>query len=83
MSEQTEKVSADMIANIDNQGGPLSPAESFITKKEVARRLGRGVRTIDSWKQLGLLPYYKMGKCVYFRWSEVQEAIAHNGRRMN
>jgi hypothetical protein len=83
LSAQKEKVSADMIANMDNQAGPLSPVENFITKKEVARRLGRGVRTIDSWKQLGLIPYYKVGKCVYFRWSEVQDAIARNGRRMN
>lgn len=46
--------------------------EPFITKPEVARRLSKKVRTIDSWMQQGLLPYYKIGRSVSFKWSEVE-----------
>jgi excisionase family DNA binding protein len=46
--------------------------ESFINKPEVARRLGKWVRTIDNWMQQGLLPYYKIGRSVAFKWSEVE-----------
>jgi excisionase family DNA binding protein len=46
--------------------------EPFINKPEVARRLGKRVRTIDNWMQEGLLPYYKIGRSVAFKWSEVE-----------
>jgi predicted DNA-binding transcriptional regulator AlpA len=46
--------------------------EPFISKPEVARRLGKRVRTIDNWMQLRLLPYYKIGRSVAFKWSEVK-----------
>lgn len=40
--------------------------EPFINKPEVARRLGKRVRTIDNWMQQGLLPYYKIGRSAVF-----------------
>jgi len=46
--------------------------EPFITKAEVARRLGKRIRTVDNWMQRGLLPYYKIGRAVAFKWSEVE-----------
>ncbi len=50
--------------------------EAFINKPEVARRLGKRVRTVDNWMQQGLLPYYKIGRSVAFKWSEVEVALA-------
>ena len=49
--------------------------EPFITKPEVARRLNKRVRTIDNWMQQGLLPYYKIGRSVSFKWSEVEQHL--------
>lgn len=46
--------------------------EGFINKAEVARRLNKRVRTIDNWMRRGILPYYKMGRSVAFKWSEVE-----------
>lgn len=64
--------------------GPVRPVadinevviEKFITKRDLSRRLGKSLRTIDSWMQRGLLPYYKIGHTVSFRWSEVQTRLA-------
>ena len=53
------------------------PFEPFITKPEVARRLGKRVRTVDNWMQQGLLPYYKIGRSVSFKWSEVERHLEH------
>jgi excisionase family DNA binding protein len=57
----------------------LTPAavgfEPFITKPEVARRLNKRVRTVDNWMQQGLLPYYKIGRSVAFKWSEVERQL--------
>jgi excisionase family DNA binding protein len=54
--------------------------EVFITKREVARRLNKDVRTVDKWMQRGILPYYKIGRSVNFKWSEVEVALARTCR---
>jgi len=45
--------------------------EDFIDKLEVSRRLRMRPRTVDAWMRRGLLPYYKLGRVVRFKWSEV------------
>ena len=60
---------AAAISNSD--AGP----EVFIKKREVARRLQKQVRTVDNWMKRGLLPYYKIGRSVSFKWSEVEEHL--------
>lgn len=61
------------------QGGKAEAVEprveAFINKREVARRLGKTLRTVDNWMLSGLLPYYKMGRSVSFRWSEVERQL--------
>lgn len=47
----------------------------FLTKKEVAERLGRTPRCIELWMRRGLLPYIKISRSVYFRWPDVVEAL--------
>lgn len=54
--------------------------EPFIDKAEVAKRLGRGVRTVESWMQQGLLPYYKIKQSVSFKWSEVEQHLKESCR---
>jgi excisionase family DNA binding protein len=49
--------------------------EPYIDKQEMARRLNKKLRTIDSWMKRGLLPYYKIGRCVSFKWSEVEKHL--------
>ena len=46
--------------------------EPFITKGELARRLGTSVATVDGWMEQGIVPFYKPKFSVRFRWSEVQ-----------
>lgn len=55
-------------------------AEEFINKAEVARRLKKKLRTIDNWMKRGILPYYKMGRSVSFKWSDVQTHLESNFR---
>ena len=47
-------------------------AENFIDKPEVARRLKKTIRSVDNWMKRGLLPYYKIGRSVLFKWSDVE-----------
>ena len=54
---------------------PSLPAEPFITKPEVARRLCKPIRTITNWMRRDWIPYHKMGRAVLFKWSEVEAKI--------
>ena len=59
---KTEKLKTDLAA------------EGFLTKTQVAVRLNRSVKTVNNWMRRKILPYYKPGRSVLFRWSEV---VAH------
>ena len=59
---------------------PPAHEEAFINKLEVAKRLGKTLRTVDNWMNRGILPYYKIGRSVEFRWSEVEHHLALTAR---
>lgn len=64
-----------------SQGVPVSaPVEPFIDKLEVGKRLGMRPRTVDDWMSRGLLPYYKVGRSVRFKWSDVESHLSANCR---
>jgi excisionase family DNA binding protein len=68
----------EQIKPADSPEVPVS--EPFINKEEVARRLGKTLRTVDNWMSRGLLPYYKVGRSVVLKWSEVEAHLAHTCR---
>jgi len=47
--------------------------ESLLTKNEVAERAKVSVRTVDNWIRTGFVPYYKLGRTVRFKGSELQQ----------
>jgi len=86
-TQMNQTVVAGHGAVISPQGPVISdptcggrPVEEFIDKREVARRLKKRVRTIDNWMKRGILPYYKIGRSVCFRWSEIEAALARTCR---
>lgn len=72
MTMQTNQVAAAVTGGV--------PVEEFINKAEVARRLKKQVRTVDNWMRRGILPYYKIGRSVAFKWSEIEAALARTCR---
>ncbi len=61
-------------------GQPVAMAEPFIDTPEVARRLSKTLRTVDNYMVRGLLPYYKIGRSVSFKWSEIEARLAQTCR---
>jgi len=61
-------------------GAGTRPFEEFIDKPEVGKRLAMRPRTIDDWMRRGLLPFYKVGRSVRFKWSEVEAHLEANCR---
>lgn len=65
------------VAAVIGDPAPLTRQEfeGYINKHECARRLGRTVRSVDTYMALGIIPFYKLGRTVAFKWSEVDEHI--------
>ena len=70
---RTEIVSSD--GQQPAPAGVSAGFEGYINKHECARRLGRTVRSVDTYMALGIVPFYKLGRTVAFKWSEVDEHI--------
>lgn len=49
--------------------------ENLITKRELACRLKRTVRTITNWQRRGIIPYVRWRHAVYFDWQAVQARL--------
>lgn len=64
-------------ANPTEATGPANGPgfEGYIDKRECARRLGRTARSVDTYMALGMVPFYKLGRTVAFKWSEVDAHI--------
>jgi len=71
-AKATVTATAITIAKNPPVTAPVTAPEDFISKKEVARRLDKTVRTVENWMERGILPYYKLGRTVSFRWSEIE-----------
>ena len=61
----------------ENAGDTAKDASNeLLTKSELAPKLKRSRRTLDAWMRQGKIPYFKLGKSVLFRWSDVVEQLA-------
>lgn len=58
----------------------VPPVEPFIGKAEAAQRLGIKQRTLDQWLKVGRVPFYRIGRSVRLRWSEIQAHLADTCR---
>jgi excisionase family DNA binding protein len=47
----------------------------FLTKKQLAARLNRSVRTIQYWMKRGIIPFYKIEGTVLFDPEKVSRAL--------
>ena len=52
-----------------------APGERLITKRELAAKIHRSVRTVDDWIRRKRIPYFKIGRSVLFRWSVVLQHL--------
>ena len=56
--------------------------ERYLTKMEVAARLGMTARTIEHWMARGIIPYLKIGRgrraTVLFKWADIEAHLKSN-----
>jgi len=49
--------------------------KGYITKQQAADLLGMTARTIDNYMKTGLVDYYKFGRAVLFKESEIMASV--------
>ncbi|GAA4273748.1 helix-turn-helix domain-containing protein [Aquimarina gracilis] len=56
----------------------ISPEEDRLTQKEAAKFLGISVTSLISWKKKGKVPYYQIGRSIFFSKSELLKLARKN-----
>lgn len=56
----------------------LNSEEDRLNQKEAARFLGISVTSIISWKKKGLVPYFQIGRSIFFSKAELLELARKN-----
>jgi len=60
---------------MDTKSTSLRTELDLITEQELARHLKICRRQLYNWRVAGLIPYFKLGKAVRFRVTDVNEAL--------
>ena len=68
----------DEIKKTDINDSSLAPSEDRLTQKEAANFLGISVTSLISWKKQGKIPYYQIGKSIFFSKSELLKIARRN-----
>lgn len=56
----------------------VNSEEDKLTQKEAAKFLGISVTSLISWKKKGKVPYYQIGRSIFFSKSELLELARKN-----
>ncbi|MEO3407376.1 helix-turn-helix domain-containing protein [Mucilaginibacter sp. CAU 1740] len=69
-----QAVRAELQEHFKTEGSQLPNSEKLLSKQELAAELGVSLVTLTDWMKKGL-PYLRLHKRVYFRKSEVLNAM--------
>ncbi|MEO3408453.1 helix-turn-helix domain-containing protein [Mucilaginibacter sp. CAU 1740] len=69
-----QAVRAELQEHFKTEGSQLPNSEKLLSKKELAAELGVSLVTLTDWMKKGL-PYLRLHKRVYFRKSEILNAM--------
>lgn len=75
---QKSKLAFDAVGLIRESHHPILGGISFMNDEQVAERLNVTRRTVQNYRDSGLIPYYKIcGKCLYAE-HEIDQLIEEN-----
>ncbi|MCX6266821.1 MAG: helix-turn-helix domain-containing protein [Bacteroidetes bacterium] len=57
------------------------PRLTWLEPEEIARLLNVGKRSIDNYRDAGLIPYSKLGGKVYYRICDIEDYLTENMKR--
>ena len=68
----------EMIKTETISNSPINREEDRLTQKEAAKFLGVSVTTIISWKKSGKVPYYSVGRSIFYSKKELLDIARKN-----
>jgi len=57
---------------------PKKEDDTLLTRKDVAKLFSISLVTVNEWKRVGRIPYYRMNRRIYFKKEELLKAIEIN-----
>ncbi len=78
----TESIRQVLTENTNTEKDHLGEKEEILMMDDVLRIFRVSKVTIHKWKKKGLLPYYKMGRKLYFKRSEVIGLLSKKKRKI-
>ena len=60
------------------QDSPVNSEDDKLTQREAAKFLGISVTSLKSWKKKGKVPYYQIGRSIFFSKSELLKLARKN-----
>ncbi|MDR1182793.1 MAG: helix-turn-helix domain-containing protein [Bacteroidales bacterium] len=72
------RIGSNRIFNYKKLRKPTLLGETFLTNKEVCKTLGLGVRTLQDYRERGLLAYYKIEGKILYKLSDVLQMLENN-----
>ncbi len=75
IGELTRSVAAEVVRTLKEQELVSSTDEQLVKMKDLAKELKVSVQTIITWKNAGKIPFYRLANKVFFKRSEVIEAM--------
>lgn len=73
-----------MVANVEEMVEDCKPAlngERFLTDKEISERLKVSLRTLQDYRDNGLLPYHQLGGKILYKESDIEKVLKENYRQ--
>jgi hypothetical protein len=74
----TIRIGSNKIFNYKKLRKPTLLGETFLTNKEVCKTLGLGLRTLQDYRERGLLAYYKIEGKILYKLSDVLQMLENN-----
>jgi hypothetical protein len=72
------RIGSNRIFNYKKLRKPTLLGETFLTNKEVCKTLGLGLRTLQDYRERGLLAYYKIEGKILYKLSDVLQMLENN-----
>jgi hypothetical protein len=72
------RIGSNRIFNYKKLRKPTLLGETFLTNKEVCKTLGLGLRTLQDYRERGLLAYYKIEGKILYKLSDVLLMLENN-----
>ena len=72
----------DALTTQSNQEVKKPSSDDLINIEDIQKIFNVSKVTVHKWKQKGLIPFYKMNRKVYFKKSEVINAMSHKKRKL-